>query len=174
MGITYYGPHHPFQERKQDHTKGIVFQTLGPGKLKFNFQCYKPHHNYINYGHLTYLGQTQYVHRGYSGYPKGKIEIDRSIDQTGRFAGSDGSAREELGRSKVRGRLWASSSSSSSLSVVERLTQEKRSSEEKKADATVAPIHEMMMAGVDTIRWQLAQERRRGAKKSNRLICSEE
>ncbi|KAK4758575.1 hypothetical protein SAY87_019876 [Trapa incisa] len=84
MGITYYGPHHPFQERKQDHTKGIVFQTLGPGKLKFNFQCYKPHHNYINYGHLTYLGQTQYVHRGYSGYPKGKIEIDRSIDRSDR------------------------------------------------------------------------------------------
>lgn len=77
----------------------------------------------------------------HGGYPSGKRAIDWSIDQTGRLAASEGSATVELGRSKVRGRSLASSSSSS-RSVVETLTQEKRSSEEKKAEARVAPSHE--------------------------------
>lgn len=50
-----------------------------------------------------------------------------------------GSESEMMGLESKKGRSWASSISSSSRSVVPRLIQEQRSSEAKKAEATLEP-----------------------------------
>ncbi|KAK4572961.1 hypothetical protein RGQ29_031086 [Quercus rubra] len=50
-----------------------------------------------------------------------------------------GSETEMMGLESKKGRSWASSISSSSRSVVPRLIQEQRSSEAKKAEATLEP-----------------------------------